>query len=1083
ERMYFPIEPGVARPAWRVLIWQPVNAFYVIVDAGTGTVLWRKNITADQTASATYDVYNNTDAFSKSAKSPFPWIPGPTDPSTADAATDIGRSTVSLIGNEAPNTFNNNGWITDGGDRTDGNAVQAGLDIDGTNGVDPNGEAIEVTPMGRDFQFTFSPYNPNTMTGDAPSGAAYRSGGVTQLFYICNRYHDSMYLLGFTEDAFNFQDVNFTAMGVGGDRVSAESQDSSGTNNANFSTPADGGRGRMQMYRWTLEGPGLDGSLDADIVIHEHTHGLSNRLHGNSSGLNSNMSGMMGEGWSDFYAHALLSEASDPANGIYTLSGWATSGLLGSLSSYYYGIRRFPKAPMAFTGGAMSRPHNPITFADIDQTTVDYSDGAFPAPVAGHLSSTADQVHSGGEVWSSALWEVRTLMVARLGFPAGNERALQVVTDGMKLAPLNPTYIQERDAIIAAAAALPVASLALLDVEDVREGFRIRGMGFSATVDEAGNGGGTARVTEAFDIPNVRHIDPFAVSDAPGDNDGFPEPGEDVLLSVPVTNATGAAIGNVVANVNGGSNVAYGTINDGQTVTMQIPYTVNSGTACGAFEMVNINVSSDEGAQPPVPRSFRLGEPVGGAPPATFENTTPLDIPAGQPTTTSGPADPYPSTIAVSGLTGDKVIEVEITQLNHTWVGDVDMLLVSPGGQKMVIMSDTFSSSNRTNTVVVTVKLRDDAAGPMPSSGAPPAAGTFQPTNHGTTDTFDPPAPAGPYQHPAPGGSATFQSAFGIAGSAMNGNWHLYIDDDADFDPGTLDGGWKITFESDNRACSLTTPSGNGRADFDGDGRTDLSVFRASEGNWYMNQSTGGFMVTYWGLAGDTLVPGDYDGDGKADQAVFRPADAPGTPDFFILNSSTFTISGAEWGLTGDVPVIGDYDGDGKDDIAVFRDSDTTWYILNSGGGATFTVFGNMGDTPTVGDFDGDGSADPTTFNAGTWTSMLSGGGTEVQAMGLAGDVLVPGDYDGDGQTDHATWRDSTGSWYIWYSLTGVPVVTPFGLSGDIPVPGDYDGDGKDDFAIYRGGEWWVNSSQSGGTAFTNFGLAADTPIPSRANP
>ena len=87
------------------------------------------------------------------------------------------------------------------------------------------------------------------------------------------------------------------------DRVSAEGQDSSGTNNANFATPADGGRGRMQMYLWTGPTPDYDGTTDAEIIIHEVTHGTSNRLHGNASGLSTNMSGGMGEGWGDFYAH------------------------------------------------------------------------------------------------------------------------------------------------------------------------------------------------------------------------------------------------------------------------------------------------------------------------------------------------------------------------------------------------------------------------------------------------------------------------------------------------------------------------------------------------------------------------------------------------------------------------------------------------------------------------------------------------------------------------------------------------------------------------------------------------------------
>ncbi len=779
----------------------------------------------------------------------------------------------------------------------------------------------------------------------------------------------------------------------------------------------------------------------------------------------------MGEGWGDWYAHTLLAEPSDPINGIYTTGGYATYLLTSATdtANYYYGIRRFPKAVIAFTGGPGNRPHNPMTFADLNVGR-DITDGAFPPGPVG--SATPDQVHEAGQVWSSALWEVRALMVTRLGFTPGTEKALQVVTDGMKLAPIGPTFLQERDSIIAAAAALPAVPEASADVADVREGFRRRGMGFSAEIISAS----PANVVEAFDFPNVQHIDPFSVSDSPGDNDGFPEPGENVLLNVPVTNTTGASITNVVANANGGANVAYGTINDGQTVTMQIPYAVPGGAACGSFHNVDINVSSDVGAQTPVARSFRLGSPVGG-PPTTFTNATVVNLPNGQPGTTSGPADPYPSTIAVSGLSGNKVIKVEFTGMNHSWVDDIDVLLESPSGQKMIIMSDVFGN---TDPIATTFTVSDGGADGLLPDGGPLAAGDYQPSNVGTGDIFDAPAPAGPYTNPAPAGTDTMLSTFGMDGAAMNGDWKLWIDDDAGGDAGTM-AGWKITFESDDYQCSLAA-AGNGRADFDGDGRTDLSVFRPSEGNWYVNGSTAGFSVANWGLAADMLAPGDYDGDGKTDHAVFRPADAPGMADFYILNSNGFTLSAAEWGVTGDKPVVADYDGDDKADIAIFRPSEGTWYVLKTTGGITVTAFGGATDTPVPGDYDGDNKADLATFNAGVWNHMLSGGGTPTVNNGAAGDIATAGDYDGDGKTDQATFRPSNGSWYIWLSTTGTQQVTPFGTSGDIPTPGDYDGDGKDDLAIYRAGNWWVNASGSGNTTVSNFGLGTDTPVPSKAN-
>ena len=448
EKMYFPTEPGVAIPAWRVLIWQPVNAYYVIVDARVGTLLWRKNITEDQTQAATYSVYANPNAMINVAHNPFPVSPGPTSPNGIQGSP-LARTSITRIGNEPPYAFNNLGWITDGVTITDGNAVQAGLDVDGTNGIDPGGEAASAT---RNFTVAFNPLNPNSNTGDAASptpqtypGNAFQQGAVTQLFYVCNWYHDETYRLGFTEAARNFQNINFTGQGVAGDRVGAEAQDYSSTNNGSFSTAADGVRGRMQMFLFTGTNPNIDGSLDADIVVHEHTHGLSNRLHGNGSGLVTDISRGMGEGWSDFYALSMLSAPGDPVNGVYSTASYATYNwfqLTRYINNNFYGIRRFPYAVKSSTGGPLNLPYNPLTFADIDQSMIDVTDGAFPrGPLGGGFS---DEVHNAGEIWCSALWEMRGRMVTRLGWSVGNRKALQLVTDGILQLPETSRWIDER---------------------------------------------------------------------------------------------------------------------------------------------------------------------------------------------------------------------------------------------------------------------------------------------------------------------------------------------------------------------------------------------------------------------------------------------------------------------------------------------------------------------------------------------------------------------------------------------------------------------------------------------------------------
>jgi hypothetical protein len=1074
ERMYFPTEPGVAVPAWRVLIWRPVNAYYVIVDAADGIVLWHKNISDDQTQSATYDVYANANAFINAGDSPAALSPGPVNPTLGTQGVVGARTSVTRIGNEAPFTFNNNGWITDGANITDGNALEAGIDRDGTNGVD----APQTGSPNRTFTSTWNPAPGNPGPGDDPLTAQAQRGAVIQMFYVMNWYHDELYRLGFTEPARNFQASNFGRGGVENDRVSGEGQDSSGTNNANFATPADGGRGRMQMYVWTGPTPDYDGTGDAEVIIHEVTHGTSNRLHGNGSGLG-NQGGMMGEGWGDWYGISMLSEPTDPINGAYTTGGYATYLIAaGFTGNYYYGIRRFPKAVIAFTG-PNGLPHNPLTFRYINAgcdtligttTSNPPPNSAYPRGPIGTTGNCA-QVHNAGEIWSSALWEVRALLVTRLGWAVGNRRALGVVLDGMKLSPLNPNMLQERDAIIAAAAAIPLSPEASADVADVREGFRRRGMGFSASVQTASS------VTEAFDFPNVSIVDPFSVSDSPGDNDGFPEPGENVLLNVSVSNTTGAPITNVQVNVNGGTNVSYGTINDGQTVSMAIPYTIPGDAACGSLHQVTLNVSSTVGPQTPVMKEFRLGAPVGGAP-VSFTGGAIANPGSG----TVGPAAPYPSTINVTGLSGNKKIKFELTGLNTTYPGDMDWLLVGPGGQKFIVMSDAISSfTTQTNANVV---FTDTAATVIPATGSTNLNGEWKPTDHTSGDTFPGPAPAGPYQSPGPVGAATFASVFGSDGAAMNGTWSLYGVDDVSGDVATITG-WKLTFEANDFVCDLAGVKS--RADFDGDGKTDLSVFRPSEGNWYLNRSTAGFGVLNWGISTDTLVPGDYDADGKTDTAIFRPNATPAASDFYILNSNGFTVSGVSWGTTGDVAVVADYDGDGKADPAVFRPSSNTWYVLKSTGGFTADVFGESGDVPMAMDTNADAKAQIAVYRASnsTWYIARPTGtpSTNFDAIpfGMAGDRLVPADYDGDSKDDVAVYRPSNGTWYVLKS-TGGTSITAFGISTDIPVPGDYDGDGKDDLAVYRNGTWYVLRSTAG-LLVQPFGISTDSPIPARYIP
>ena len=266
--------------------------------------------------------------------------------------------------------------------------------------------------------------------------------------------------------------------------------------------------------------------------------------------------------------------------------------------------------------------------------------------------------------------------------------------------------------------------------------------------------------------------------------------------------------------------------------------------------------------------------------------------------------------------------------------------------------------------------------------------------------------------------------------------------------------------------------------DFDGDGRSDLSVFRPSTGAWYLNQSSAGFTGVSFGISTDLIAPADFDGDGKTDIAVFRPS----TGTWYYLRSSDNSFVGVQFGSNGDLPRPGDFDGDGKADINVFRPSNGTWYRLNSSTGAFVgAAFGQNGDHPLVADFDGDGKNDLAVFRPSVsifyWLDS-STGAFHGAAFGAGGDIPTAGDFDGDGKTDIAVFRPSNGTWYRYNSSTGAFVAINFGLSGDIPVPADYDGDGKTDIAVFRNGTWYYLNSSNGAFTGVGFGFGTDQPIP-----
>lgn len=287
-------------------------------------------------------------------------------------------------------------------------------------------------------------------------------------------------------------------------------------------------------------------------------------------------------------------------------------------------------------------------------------------------------------------------------------------------------------------------------------------------------------------------------------------------------------------------------------------------------------------------------------------------------------------------------------------------------------------------------------------------------------------------------------------------------------------------------ASAINSPLKNNVSDFDGDGKTDISVFRPSNGNWEIEQSsTGTPLSVNWGLSSDIITPGDYDGDGTNDIAIFRPS----TGTWWIRRSTDpGNFLAVQFGTNGDVPVAGDYDADGKTDIAVWRPANGVWYMLQSSLGLRIVAWGLGTDKPVVGDFEGDGKADVAVWRPsnGVWYVLQSSSSIPLfVSWGTNGDKPVSGEFNGDGRSDFTVYRPSTGTWYIFDLGTGGFSSVNWGIAEDLPIPADYDGDSKADVTVFRPSTstWYRINSSNGAFVFRIHGQSGDRPSPSSVQP
>ena len=351
-RVVVPVKGGHLRVGYLVETWDQDNQLWHTVVGGNGRILFEEL----RTASDTYNVFRN-------------------HPNITPQAV--------VSGPGAGNVESPSGWVTS--NTTIGNNVDAYLDAVNDNIPDLNSRPVSAT---RDFLTAAD-------LSQAPSTSANRAVAIANLFYLNNVLHDKLYKHGFNEAAGNFQTNNFNKGGFGNDPVNAEAQDGGGTNNANFATPGDGSRPRMQMYLWTTATPNRDGDLDSDIVYHEYGHGLTWRMIGGMSGP---FAGAIGEGMSDTLAIYI--------NNNDRVAEYSRNNSLG--------LRRY------------TYTNYPLSYADI----------------------TGGSVHSDGEIYAATMWKLRDLWLA-----AGltEDELWNHVIDGMNWTPSRPAYEDMRDGILASA--------------------------------------------------------------------------------------------------------------------------------------------------------------------------------------------------------------------------------------------------------------------------------------------------------------------------------------------------------------------------------------------------------------------------------------------------------------------------------------------------------------------------------------------------------------------------------------------------------------------------------------------------------
>jgi len=433
---------------------------------------------------------------------------------------------------------------------------------------------------------------------------------------------------------------------------------------------------------------------------------------------------------------------------------------------------------------------NPLTWADLDDVTFNLAGGIAASPL-NFSANGACEVHNIGEIWCNTLWEVRSRIIADPAgangdVPTGNNTMLQIVTDGMKMTPINPSFIDARDALFAADAAAHGSANEL----SIWQGFADRGLGYKAVAPFSrmfGWAAGHVSIGESFDVPYL-DVESVAIDDSLGNNNGAIDPGEPVKITVKLQNPwRKASFGVASATAKLITSTPDVTITTGSATYPAIPalgsadgtqfgFTLALSATPGQALQFTITPTSTLGTKA-VDFTLRVGTPAGNGAPITYARTIPggLAIPDNAP---RGVVDTF--TITDDNEIAD--LNFRIDSLTHTAVGDLTVLLRAPNGLGTDLISalgggsDGGPGNNFADTVI-----DDQASGDllMVTAASAPFTGSWKPVfNNASWDGFG-------FPHDLTGTLGRY------AGLSTKGDWKVLVSDQGDADTGTLNA-WSL---------------------------------------------------------------------------------------------------------------------------------------------------------------------------------------------------------------------------------------------------------------------------------------------------